>query len=180
MARVSKQTRYVTSKSEINWGYNDCIAALKEGYYKDAVKLLSVHGTENPPSYSVFRFNLEFWECPKCGDQSALMIVEEKIEQRWIRQDTYQQSYKYAESKTDHIQEIGLRQNVPSDGLNLTQVISSGIRCPLCDWRPRKEVLWTCMCGHRWNTFGTGGNAPSVGIFGKKRLAHHVEVTLHT
>jgi hypothetical protein len=41
MARVSKQTRYVTSKSEINWGYNDCIAALKEGCYKDAVKLLS-------------------------------------------------------------------------------------------------------------------------------------------
>jgi hypothetical protein len=152
MTRTSKRTRYVTSKSEINWGYNDCIAALKEGYYIDAIKLLSVHGSENPLDYSVFRFNLEFWECPKCGDQTALMIGEEKIDQKWIRQNTYQESYKYAETKPE---------NVSSES-NPKKIISGGgIRCPLCQWQPGKEVLWTCVCGHRWNTFSTGGKCPA-------------------
>jgi hypothetical protein len=31
------------------------------------------------------------------------------------------------------------------------------IRCPLCGWSPRKEDLWSCSCGHLWNTFDTGG-----------------------
>ena len=31
------------------------------------------------------------------------------------------------------------------------------IRCPLCDWSPRKEDRWSCDCGHLWNTFDTGG-----------------------
>ena len=35
------------------------------------------------------------------------------------------------------------------------------IRCPLCGWSPRKEDLWTCSCGHEWNTFDTGGVCPA-------------------
>ena len=31
------------------------------------------------------------------------------------------------------------------------------IRCPLCGWWPCKEDLWSCSCGHQWNTFDTGG-----------------------
>jgi len=31
------------------------------------------------------------------------------------------------------------------------------IRCPLCGWMPRKDDLWSCHCGHLWNTFDTGG-----------------------
>jgi hypothetical protein len=34
------------------------------------------------------------------------------------------------------------------------------IRCPLCDWSPRKEDKWFCSCGHMWNTFDTGGVCP--------------------
>lgn len=34
------------------------------------------------------------------------------------------------------------------------------IRCPLCGWSPRKEDLWSCTCGHSWNTFDTGGVCP--------------------
>jgi uncharacterized protein YciI len=35
------------------------------------------------------------------------------------------------------------------------------IRCPLCGWSPRKEDLWSCTCGHSWNTFDTGGVCPA-------------------
>jgi hypothetical protein len=35
------------------------------------------------------------------------------------------------------------------------------IRCPLCGWLPRKEDLWSCTCGHEWNTFDTGGVCPA-------------------
>jgi hypothetical protein len=35
------------------------------------------------------------------------------------------------------------------------------IRCPLCDWSPQPLDLWMCVCGHRWNTFDTGGVCPA-------------------
>jgi serine/threonine protein kinase len=96
MVRVSKWTRFVTSNTEIGWGLNDCIAALQDGCYQDAAKLLFVHGAENAAVYAVIRYNLEFWECRKCTDQSALLIVEEKIDSRWGRNDLYHESYNYA------------------------------------------------------------------------------------
>jgi len=34
------------------------------------------------------------------------------------------------------------------------------IRCPLCGWQPRAEDRWSCLCGHVWNTFDTGGVCP--------------------
>jgi hypothetical protein len=35
------------------------------------------------------------------------------------------------------------------------------IRCPKCGWTPRKHDLWSCDCGHLWNTFDTGGICPA-------------------
>ncbi len=35
-----------------------------------------------------------------------------------------------------------------------------GIRCPKCNWTPRPKNLWTCKCGHHWNTFETRGLCP--------------------
>jgi len=35
-----------------------------------------------------------------------------------------------------------------------------GIRCPKCHWKPRAKVLWSCKCGHHWNTFDTRGLCP--------------------
>jgi hypothetical protein len=35
------------------------------------------------------------------------------------------------------------------------------IRCPICDWTPRKEDQWMCSCRHIWNTFDTGGVCPA-------------------
>ena len=96
MVRVSKWTRFVTSNTEIGWGFQDCIAAMKDGCYEDVAKLLCVHGAENAVVYAVIRYNLEFWECRKCTDQCALLIVEEKLDSRWCRQDLYYESYKCA------------------------------------------------------------------------------------
>ena len=47
----------------------------------------------------------------------------------------------------------------------------SGIRCPLCKWRPLRSSLWYCLttgtpepffegCGTEWNTFSTRGRCP--------------------
>jgi hypothetical protein len=38
-----------------------------------------------------------------------------------------------------------------------------GIRCPKCEWKPRARVLWSCKCGHQWNTFDTRGLCPGCG-----------------
>jgi hypothetical protein len=35
------------------------------------------------------------------------------------------------------------------------------IRCPLCGWSRREDDLWSCTCGHEWNTFDTGGVCPA-------------------
>lgn len=63
---------------------------------EDVAKLLCVHGAENAVVYAVIRYNLEFWECRKCTDQCALLIVEEKLDSIWCRQDLYYESYKCA------------------------------------------------------------------------------------
>lgn len=34
------------------------------------------------------------------------------------------------------------------------------IRCPHCEWSPTPADIWTCACGHAWNTFDTGGVCP--------------------
>lgn len=45
----------------------------------------------------------------------------------------------------------------------LDQILGSvlpGIRCPQCKWTPRTNNLWSCKCGHHWNTFDTRGLCP--------------------
>jgi hypothetical protein len=37
------------------------------------------------------------------------------------------------------------------------------IRCPRCAWQPRPHDRWSCLCGHEWNTFDTGGVCPECG-----------------
>ncbi len=38
-----------------------------------------------------------------------------------------------------------------------------GVRCPKCEWTPRANNLWSCNCGHGWNTFDTRGLCPECG-----------------
>jgi len=35
------------------------------------------------------------------------------------------------------------------------------IRCPQCNWSPKPESRWQCVCQHHWNTFDTGGICPA-------------------
>jgi hypothetical protein len=41
--------------------------------------------------------------------------------------------------------------------------IRPGIRCPKCKGAPRAKNLWSCKCGHDWNTFDTRGLCPGCG-----------------
>ena len=96
MRRVSRWSRFVTSNIEIALAFSDCAAALRAGLFEDAAKLLSAHGTAAEVSYTVIRYSLEFWECQRCQDRSALIIVEDRIDQRWQRRNEYIESYRYA------------------------------------------------------------------------------------
>jgi len=51
---------------------------------------------------------------------------------------------------------------IPETGSDETQgPTGPRIRCPLCGWTPPPDALWSCRCGHLWNTFDTGGVCPS-------------------
>jgi serine/threonine protein kinase len=95
MIQVSRWTRFVSTRTEIVVGLSDCMAALREGNFEDAAKLLTVHGTQVPVSYSVIRYNLEFWECRRCLDRSALLIGEDLFDEKWKRRDEFFESYLY-------------------------------------------------------------------------------------
>jgi len=42
-------------------------------------------------------------------------------------------------------------------------LLAPGIRCPQCKWTPRTKNVWSCKCGHQWNTFDTRGLCPGCG-----------------
>ncbi|HZA49189.1 MAG TPA: hypothetical protein VE549_00525 [Myxococcaceae bacterium] len=35
------------------------------------------------------------------------------------------------------------------------------VRCPKCEWRPRRTDRWQCTCLHVWNTFDTSAVCPA-------------------
>lgn len=57
-------------------------------------------------------------------------------------------------------------------GESVVEGTLSGIRCPICKWRPQRSSVWTCWdcdypeyfydgCGTEWNTFETRGVCPT-------------------
>lgn len=46
------------------------------------------------------------------------------------------------------------------------------IRCPACTWEPRKHDLWSCACGHQWNTFDTRGVCPACDAKWRETQCH--------
>jgi len=166
MVPVSKWTRYVTSRDEIGWGLRDCIATLRDGRYEDAVSLLTVHGADNSEAYCVFRYNLEFWSCRACADQSALLTVEEKIDRTWRRQNLYRESYKYAVDAP--VPAFGLvgRPTATPPRKKKTRRSDARVKCPIktCGWVPGQEDKWLLPCGHLGNIFEMGGLCPSCSL----------------
>ena len=58
----------------------------------------------------------------------------------------------------------------------------TGVRCPKCNWTPRASNLWSCNCGHHWNTFDTRGLCPKchhqwevTGCFQCGEMSPHAE-----
>jgi hypothetical protein len=52
-----------------------------------------------------------------------------------------------------------LKDNVDTDK-DKSKHGNGKIRCPHCQWQPRKSDLWACHCGCQWHTFDTGGRCP--------------------
>ena len=48
------------------------------------------------------------------------------------------------------------------------------IRCPRCQWEPKKDDRWSCNpgCGHVWNTFDTRGHCPGCGKQWRETACH--------
>jgi hypothetical protein len=150
MARVSNTSRFVSSTSEKGWGISDCIAALQEGQYEDAAKLLRSHGSETALVYTVTRYSLELWECVRCTDQTAVLLVEHRIASRWRRDDRYFESYKFG----------GRGVSSPSTcSADPPLAAEMRTRCPVCGLGPPTRLL--CSCGHVSNFVGTGGVCPN-------------------
>ena len=68
----------------------------------------------------------------------------------------YHRHYIYALKQDLSRTRTTTREVAPED-----EDIFSRIRCPLCEWLPAKEELWSCDCGNNWHTFDTGGVCPS-------------------
>ncbi len=49
----------------------------------------------------------------------------------------------------------------PAQGPPVLSPSGESIRCPKCNWVPRRDDRWRCKCGHSWNTFETGGACPA-------------------
>ena len=61
-------------------------------------------------------------------------------------------------AKGDEPKRPGGPHALPTEGLFTG---GAKVRCPLCSWVPRREDLWSCRCGHAWNTFDTFGRCPA-------------------
>jgi hypothetical protein len=55
------------------------------------------------------------------------------------------------------------RECSPAELEEMFGPILPGIHCPKCEWAPRANCLWSCKCGHLWNTFDTRGLCPECG-----------------
>jgi hypothetical protein len=71
----------------------DCLAALRAGLWEEAVKLLSVHTVK--PDHER-RFKLDFYDCGKCRDQRAYLMVEAQDGGAWVP-DSVREAYRFGD-----------------------------------------------------------------------------------
>jgi hypothetical protein len=92
--------------SAVSWHHasSDCLAALQENLWEDAAKLLTLHGELDSPepgqrtSYPPIRYHLDFYACPQCGDQCALLNTEDRIGATWSAREEFDGAYKQTDS----------------------------------------------------------------------------------
>jgi hypothetical protein len=85
----------------------DCLAALRAGLWEEAVKLLSVHTVKADHER---RFKLDFYDCNKCSDQRAYLMVEAKDDRKWVP-DSVHEAYRFGDPLRAKEFVNGLRAN---------------------------------------------------------------------
>jgi serine/threonine protein kinase len=84
MVCVSSWSRPTWRFQERGFCVPDCIAALKAGFWEEAVKLLWVHTSEEKTDR---QYRLEFFECYQCRDQRAYLLLAIKgVDMHGIRE----------------------------------------------------------------------------------------------
>ena len=100
MYHRSRWTRFGLTDAAVAHGFSDCVAALEQNLWEDAVKLLELHGDEYSPSITrstvspPIRYHLDFFECQYCKDQCARVTTEDKGEGKWLARTEYAEAYK--------------------------------------------------------------------------------------
>jgi len=95
MRRRSSWKSFAKYNVEVVRNQNDCIAALRSGFWPDAAKLLCIHGVERPSLHAKnviatpLRNNLDFFECGACACHLARLFTDELIEERWLTRPQY-------------------------------------------------------------------------------------------
>lgn len=98
--------RFVKTRAEVTLGYRDCVAALRNSYWEDAAKLLSIYGAEHTSLYASrtidapYRYNLEFYECGSCIQHVARLTTDELVEGDWLARTDYVQARQAPENQS--------------------------------------------------------------------------------
>jgi hypothetical protein len=98
MSRRSLWTRFVKTNAELVFGYRDCVAALRSGFWEDAAKLLCIHGAELTSMYASrhidtpLRYNLEFYECERCTERLGKLTTDVLVEENWYTRSSFVQA----------------------------------------------------------------------------------------
>jgi TPR repeat protein len=80
-------------------GYRDCTAALQEGLWQDAAKLLNVHGSEPTSFFSTtlistpLRYHLDFYECSTCSHHAARITADDLVDETWVSALKFTEAY---------------------------------------------------------------------------------------
>lgn len=105
MENRSRVSSFAHSRRSWAHASSDCLAALKEGLWEDAAKLLSMHGEvdapvteENTPhrltSYPMIRYHLDFFTCAQCSDDCAILTTEDKLGRIWNPRPEFDGAYR--------------------------------------------------------------------------------------
>jgi serine/threonine protein kinase len=99
MSHTSRWTRFVKTQTEVLMGYRDCTAALQEGLWQEAAKLLNVHGFEPSSFFSTrfistpLRYHLDFYECNICAHHAARITADELVDEKWVSGLKFTEAY---------------------------------------------------------------------------------------
>jgi hypothetical protein len=100
MQHQSRISSLAYTESAWRHAYSDCLAALHENLWQDAAKLLSMLGEDKPPAFErgmlnpLIQYHLDFFVCPRCGDENARITTEDKMGAGWKAREEYYSAYK--------------------------------------------------------------------------------------